>query len=193
MIQIVIMNISDKDIKGLSKQIIDILKDHEVEAEWQYSITSDVMFSFSNLIDEKTGTDFHERIFTLLDELFEPDSDAVTNDTSTDEMQNLYDAIVALNKEKVQKILNRGFDKTMCDITGDSLLHKVILNEENTQVIRYVVELGFDLNSKNNSNWTPLYLLRKYLVPNEANKSLHKWLSAKGAVSVPDTLGEKWV
>jgi len=66
-----IMAFSDKDIEDQSKRVIDVLQIHEVQEDMQYSITSDIMFSFSNLLDEKTGTNFHERIDGLMDELFE--------------------------------------------------------------------------------------------------------------------------
>jgi len=109
-----------------------------------------------------------------------------------EEMHGLYDAVISLDGEKVKQIIGNGFDLNTRDLQGNTLLHSVILNEQSPEVIKFVVELGVDLNSLNTRKWSPLFVLRKYLIPNNSNKVLHQWLMEKGAVSHPDSLGGKW-
>ena len=109
-----------------------------------------------------------------------------------EEMHKLYDAVSSLDKPAATAIIEDGFDLDTRDLSGNTLLHSVIVNEQPREVIELVVELGFDINSLNKRNWSPLFVMRKYLVVNEPNKALHKWLMGKGALSVPDKNGEKW-
>ncbi len=109
-----------------------------------------------------------------------------------EEMHSLYDAVISLDREKVKLIIDEGFNLDTRDLQGNTLLHSVIINEQSHEVVKFVVELGFDINALNNRKWSPLFVLRKYLVPNNSNKLLHQWFTEKGAISKPDSLGEVW-
>ena len=57
-----------QDFNELAFAIKPILETHDVPAEFHYSIISDIVFEFANLVDAKTGTSFHESIYALLEE-----------------------------------------------------------------------------------------------------------------------------
>jgi len=57
-----------QDFTAVALAIKPILESHDVPAEYHYSIISDIVFEFANLVDTKTGTDFHESIYALLEE-----------------------------------------------------------------------------------------------------------------------------
>ncbi len=57
-----------EDFAGLAYTIKPILESHDVPEQYHYSIISDVIFEFANLVDTKTGTSFHESIYALLEE-----------------------------------------------------------------------------------------------------------------------------
>ncbi len=57
-----------EDFAELAHTIKPILESHDVPEEYHYSMISDVVFEFANLVDTKTGTSFHESIYGLLEE-----------------------------------------------------------------------------------------------------------------------------
>ncbi len=60
--------IEPADFVELAQSIKPILEAHEVPDQFHYSIISDIVFEFANLVDTKTGTSFHESIYALLEE-----------------------------------------------------------------------------------------------------------------------------
>ena len=59
------------DFIALAKKIKPILETHDVPSELHFSIISDVVFEYANVIDEKTGSSFHEEIYSALDSVAE--------------------------------------------------------------------------------------------------------------------------
>ncbi len=57
-----------QDFTDVAFAIKPILESHDVPEQYHFSIISDVVFEFANLVDTKTGTNFHESIYGLLDE-----------------------------------------------------------------------------------------------------------------------------
>ncbi|MDJ0792734.1 MAG: hypothetical protein QNI98_00715 [Woeseiaceae bacterium] len=57
-----------EDFAALANTIKPILENHDIPEQYHYSIISDVIFEFANLVDTKTGTSFHESIYALLEE-----------------------------------------------------------------------------------------------------------------------------
>ncbi len=57
-----------QDFTEVALAIKPILETHNVPVEYHYSIISDIVFEFANLVDTKTGTSFHESIYALLEE-----------------------------------------------------------------------------------------------------------------------------
>ncbi len=108
------------------------------------------------------------------------------------EMQKLYKAVSSRRAKVAKTIIDNGLSTDERDLSGNTLLHSVILNEESPDVIKLVVELGFDVNATNGRNWSPLYLVRKYLKPSNSNKEIHSWLVSQGAIAKPDILSEPW-
>lgn len=71
-------NIELQDFTEVAFAIKPILETHDVPEEYHYSIISDVVFEFANLLDDRTGTSFHESIYALLEEQAEKLSTAGT-------------------------------------------------------------------------------------------------------------------
>ena len=61
-------NIELQDFTEIAFAIKPILEAHDVPEEYHYSIISDIVFEFANLLDTKTETSFHESIYALLEE-----------------------------------------------------------------------------------------------------------------------------
>lgn len=59
------------DFGAIAMSIKPILALHEVPEEHHYSIVSDVIFEFANFLDTKTGSNFHEGVYPLLDDYVE--------------------------------------------------------------------------------------------------------------------------
>ena len=59
------------DFGAIAMSIKPILALHEVPEEHHYSIVSDVIFEFANFLDTKTGSTFHEGVYSLLDDYVE--------------------------------------------------------------------------------------------------------------------------
>ena len=57
-----------EDFAELAHTIKPILESHDVPEQYHYSIISDVIFEFANLVDTKTETSFHESIYGLLED-----------------------------------------------------------------------------------------------------------------------------
>lgn len=55
------------DFGELAFELKPLLETHGVPEEHYYSLISDTLFTFANFLDEKTGTNFHEQIYPLLD------------------------------------------------------------------------------------------------------------------------------
>ena len=106
-------------------------------------------------------------------------------------MIDIYDAILAIDKGKASSLLV-DFDLDTRSLSGDSLLHQLIKDEGDIEQIKLAIDLGFGINSKDGNGWTALFLVRKYLVPNQRNKEIHEFMKSKGAIAKPDRLLEKW-
>lgn len=61
-------NIELKDFTEVAFAIKPILETHGVPEEYHYSIISDIVFEFANVLDTRTGTSFHESVYALLEE-----------------------------------------------------------------------------------------------------------------------------
>ena len=131
-----------------------------------------------------------ENLIKKSKETFDESIDADVEHTA---MHELYDAVENLDKEASLNIIKSGFDVDSRDESGDTLLHCMISAECSLSVVQLLVDIGFEINAKNKRNWTALFLVRKYLVPNNANKAIHQYLISKGAISKPDRLGDKWL
>lgn len=59
------------DFIALAGKIKPVLDTHNVPAELHFSIISDFVFEAANLIDEKTGSAFHEEIYGALESVAE--------------------------------------------------------------------------------------------------------------------------
>lgn len=59
------------DFIALATKIKPILDAHDVPSELHFSIISDVVFEYANVIDEKTGSSFHEEIYSALESVAE--------------------------------------------------------------------------------------------------------------------------
>ena len=59
------------DFIALASRIKPILDTHDVSPELHFSIISDIVFETANLIDEKTGSGFHEDIYGALESVAE--------------------------------------------------------------------------------------------------------------------------
>ncbi len=68
------------DLGELSLELKSCLVTHGVPEELHYSILSDALFAFASLLDEKTGTDFHERLLPLLDDYLQKPSQSQIGD-----------------------------------------------------------------------------------------------------------------
>lgn len=114
-------------------------------------------------------------------------------DTEETDMHRLYKLVKAKRAKAAESFISKAnLSLDQRDLAGNTLLHAVILNEESSETIKIVVNLGFDINARGKSDWTPLYLVRKYLRPTATNKELHAWLVEQGAIAHPDLLGEAW-
>lgn len=67
------MKVSNEDAAQLADRIKVILGHHSVDEAIRYSVTADVMFAVSVLIDQKSDSNLHESIFSIVDDVFEID------------------------------------------------------------------------------------------------------------------------
>lgn len=108
-------------------------------------------------------------------------------------MIELFDNMINIKFDESQKIINDGFDTNERDKSGNTILHKLIDDEESIESVMLAVELGFDVNALNAKGYSALYLIRKYMKPDRYNKMIHDYLIDNGAVSKPDMLDNQWV
>ena len=59
------------DFIALAKKLKPILDTHNIPSELHFSIISDVVFECANVVDEKTGSSFHEEIYGALESVAE--------------------------------------------------------------------------------------------------------------------------
>ena len=76
-----------QDFTEVAFAIKPILESHDVPPEYHYSIISDIVFEFANLVDTKTGTSFHESIYGLLEEHAETLSSGATGSESFTDLE----------------------------------------------------------------------------------------------------------
>ena len=60
-----------EDFGELAFELKPLLETHGVPEDLHYSLISDTLFTFANFLDEKTGTNFHEQIYSFLDDYAE--------------------------------------------------------------------------------------------------------------------------
>ena len=63
------MEFEEKDLMELASSIQSVIELHDVEPKLQDSLLSDVLFQVASLIDQKQGSNLHEGIFDLLDNI----------------------------------------------------------------------------------------------------------------------------
>ena len=108
-------------------------------------------------------------------------------------MIELFDNMINIKFDESKKIINDGFDTNERDKSGNTILHKLIDDEESIESVMLAVELWFDVNALNAKGYSALYLIRKYMKPDRYNKMIHDYLIDNGAVSKPDMLDNQWV
>jgi len=86
------------DFGELALELKPTLETHGVPEKFHYSLISDVLFTFANFLDEKNGTDFHEQIYPLMDELAEK--------LSAPQLGDFQVAEVIFEFEKGRKVMN---------------------------------------------------------------------------------------
>ncbi len=69
-----------QDFKDLVISLKPSLETHDVPGEMHFSLLSDIAFHVANLVDEKTGSNFHEVIDGLMDDISEEISSGACSD-----------------------------------------------------------------------------------------------------------------
>ena len=113
-----------QDFTEVAFAIKPILDSHDVPAEYHYSIISDIVFEFANLVDTKTGSSFHEAVYAVLEEQAEAlNSGATGSEIFTDLRIQFGDGDVLETsfplsqlKDEAQLRLNLEFTLTLRDI-----------------------------------------------------------------------------
>ena len=83
------------DFIVLAKKIKPILDTHDVPPELHFSIISDIVFEYANLIDERTGSSFHEEIYGTLEAV----SEQLAVETGGDYCVSFMDLVTAKNSK----------------------------------------------------------------------------------------------
>ena len=89
------------DFIELARKIKPILDTHDVPPELHFSIISDTVFEYANLIDEKTGSSFHEEIYAAIESVAEQ----LAVEASGDYCVAFMDLVTAKNKKFELNIL----------------------------------------------------------------------------------------
>ena len=126
--------ISLEDFAAFAHTIKPILESHDVPGEYHYSIISDIVFEFANLVDTKTGSDFHESIYALLDKEVEALSKAGPDRIPVTELE-----IEFANG----KVLEASFPDTQLEDDAQLRLHL-----EFTLAIRDIDEIDRDIDAE---------------------------------------------
>ena len=113
-----------QDFTAVALAIKPILDTHDVPEEYHYSIISDIVFEFANLVDTKTGTSFHEAIYALLEEHAEALSAAAAGQVLHTDLQiefgdgKVFETNFPLSQleDEAQLRLNLEFTLTLRDI-----------------------------------------------------------------------------
>lgn len=82
------------------------------------------------------------------------------------------------NTEIVSLLIQSGADIHMTTMNGINLLHSAAMNNASSvAMVKYVLDLGFDINDKDNNGWTPLCYASRY----SENVEIIKLLLESGA------------
>ena len=79
------------DFVELAFALKPALTTHDVPDELHYSLISDIVFSFASFLDDRTGTAFHEQIYSLLEEHAEQLGETQPGDYLIAEIDILFD------------------------------------------------------------------------------------------------------
>lgn len=80
------------------------------------------------------------------------------------------------NTEIVSLLIQSGADIHITTMNGVNLLHSVAMNNA-VAMVKYVLDLGFDINDKDNNGWTPLHCA----MGENTNMGVVKFLLESGA------------
>ena len=151
------------DFEDLALALKPSLDTHGVPKELHYSIISDALFSFASFLDEKSGTNFHEDIFAVLDNYVEKLGESAIGDFLVAEIDIVFEkgrkAEVNLlkshldNNESLQFALEielelRDLDEIDEEIDADSRFIKLIKKKKGIKLLKF--NSAEDLE---NENW----------------------------------------
>lgn len=151
------------DFGDLALALKPSLVTHGVPEELHYSIISDALFSFASFLDEKTGTNYHENIYTLLDDYVEKLSESKIGDFLIAEIDIVFEKgrKVEMNllkshldsSERLQFALEielelRDFDEIDEEIDADSRFIKLMKKKKGIRLLKF--NSAEDLE---NENW----------------------------------------